>query len=197
MAEIAFPSITLAQFAIEPVAESIIKHSSPFTGSSQIYSRGIMRMTGVIAWPRKNTGQHQAGISEIEAFLTRVYGGVMTFKIPVPGDQTRRLLDVDKTNMSHAALAISSVTSDLFETEFTAAKGILVGDWVNFGDRLHKVVAVTGDTTYRVTPAVADATEPMVWRNPVLNARAADSSVSLPAVGTWRGPWQLSIEEVI
>ena len=188
MAEIPFPTIKLNQFDIEPTAESIIQHRSPFTGSTQIHSRGIMLMRGVVGWGQKNIGDSLPKIREIEAFLTRCYGGVNTFKIPIPYDQKDRF---DSSN----SLTISAATSDLFETQFTATAGILLGDWVNFGDRLHKIVSVSG-TTYRVTPAIADTTEKLVWHSPYLNARLVQTSVVLPATATWRGPWEISVEEV-
>ena len=197
MAEILFPKVKLQTFEIRPFAQSIIRHSSIFTGTEQIHSRGIMLMQGTIGWARRNIADRAADIAAIEAFLTRVYGGVQTFKIPVPVDQKSRLSDVNSNNASVADLPISSATSDLFETQFTAAAGILVGDWVNFGDRLHKVVSVTGNTTYQVTPAITDTTESMAWHSPALYARAAQQDVGLPAGGSWRGPWELSVQEVI
>ena len=197
MAEIAFPSIPLTQFEIQPYAQSIIRHSSLFTGSEQLHSRGIMVMQGTIGWSRRNVADRRAEIAMIEAFLVRVYGGVMTFKIPVPVNQKNRLLDVNDSNSSISALPISSVTQGLFETQFTADKGILLGDWVNFGDRLHKIVSVASDTTYKVTPAISDITESMGWHAPKLNARMTQQDVALPATGTWRGPWEISVQEVV
>ena len=190
MAEILFPTVKLQTFEIRPLAQSITRHSSIYTGVEQIHSRGIMLMQGTIGWARRNIADRAADIAAIEAFLTRVYGGVQTFKIPVPVDQTGRF-------SASTALTISAASSGLFETQFTARAGIRVGDWVNFGDRLHKVVSVTGNTTYRVTPAIIDTSEAMAWHSPTLYARSAQQDVSLPAGGSWRGPWELSVQEVV
>ena len=189
MAEITFPTAKLTEFEIRPLAQSVVRHSSVFTGTEQIHSRGIMVMQGQLGWSRRNVADRRAEIAEIEAFLTRAYGGVMTFRVPVPVDQTGR-------QSASTAVRISAATSDLFETQFTAVAGFLVGDWVNFGDRLHKIV-VANDTTYKVTPAIIDTTEAMAWHAPKLHARIAQQDVALPAVGRWRGPWEVAVQEVI
>ena len=189
MAEILFPKVKLQTFEIRPLAQSIIRHSSIFTGTEQIHSRGIMLMQGTIGWARRNIADRAADIAAIEAFLTRAYGGAMTFKVPVPVDQTTRLVDT-------AALSIGSPVSDLFETEFNATAGLLVGDWVNCAGRLHKIVEVSA-TTYKVTPAIVDTTEGLDWYAPTLRARITQQDVALPAAGSWRGPWEVSIQEVV
>ena len=189
MSEIAFPSVPLQEFRIDVQVPNVIRHNSIYTSKEQIFSRGNMFFAGRIGWARRFLDR-QAEISEIEAFLTRCYGPVNTFKIPVPRDQSGRF-------DTSGNLTISAVTTTgTFESEFTATAGLLVGDWVNFGTRLHKIVNVDG-TTYKCMPGILNDETTLVWENVTLNARLSQDSVDLPRTGGAGGPYQVQVQEVL
>ena len=189
MALITFPDVPLQEFNIEIVVPNVVRHSSVYTAKEQIHSRGNLFFAGRIGWARRNLDRIEE-VSKIEAFLTECYGPVNEFKIPIPNDQTSRL------NTS-TALVISSVTTNgTFDSEFTATAGLQLGDWVNFGDRLHRIVKANA-TSYKVVPGILDEETSMVWHAPKLRARLSVEVVDLNRFGSWSGPWTLDVQEVL
>ena len=190
MALITFPDIPLQEFRIDVVMPNVIRHSSIYTAKEQIFSRGNMYYQGRIGWSRRSVFDREDEVLKIEAFFAECSGPVNTFKVPVPGDQTDRF---DNSN----ALVISAVTTNgTFDSEFTATAGLKVGDWVNFGDRLHKIV-VANNTSYKVVPGILNAETSMAWHSPMLLARLNVDTVDLIRQGRWAGPWTEEITEVL
>ena len=190
MSTIDFPNVPLQEFNIDIQVPNVIRHNSIYTGKEQIFSRGNMFFTGVIGWAARNILDRESEIIAIETFLTACYGPVNDFLIPIPRDQTGRF---DNT----ADLTISSVTTDRFESEFTATAGLLVGDWVNFGTRLHRIT-FTDLGTYRVVPAITDSSiSKMSWVKPRMKARLAQDAIQFQRIGTLSGPYQVQVIEVL
>ena len=190
MAEIVFPDVKLQEFRLDVQVPNVIRHNSVYTAKEQIFSRGNMFFAGRIGWARRGIGDRGAEVSAIEAFLTACYGPVNTFKVPVPRDQSGRF-------DSAGNLTISSVsTTGTFDSEFTATAGLLVGDWVNFGTRLHKIT-FADDTSYKCVPGIIGEETSLKWDGVTLNARLSQDSIDLPRAGYYAGPWQLQIQEVI
>ena len=189
MSEIVFPTVPLQEFRIDIQVPNVIRHNSIYTAKEQIFSRGNLYFAGRIGWARKGVDRPDE-VSQIEAFLAATYGPVNTFKIPVPRDQSERF-------ETSGNIQISSVTTTgTFESSFTATKGLIVGDWVNFGSRLHKIVKAD-DTDYKVVPGILNSETTLVWENVKLHARLSQDSIDLPKSGHFSGPWQLDIQEVI
>ena len=189
MTEIVFPNVKLQEFRIDVQVPNVIRHSSIYTAKEQIFSRGNMYFAGRIGWARRALDRMNE-ISLIEAFLTATYGPVNTFKVPVPRDQSDRY-------ETSGNLTISSVTTTgTFESEFTATAGLLVGDWVNFGTRLHKITSAK-NTTYKCVPGILDDETTLRWEGVTMNARLSQDSIDLARSGHFAGPWQLQIQEVI
>ena len=190
MTTIAFPSVKLNEFNINLQVPNVIRHNSIYTSKEQIFSRGNMFFAGTIGWAARYIFDKQDDIDAIETFLTACYGPVNDFKIPIPRDQTERL-----NNTSD--LAITSVNTTRFESEFTATVGLLVGDWVNIGTRLHRITFADSGT-YNVVPAITDATlSQMSWAKPTLKARLAQDVMQFPRVGPLVGPYQVQVIEVL
>ena len=188
MAEIAFPDVKLQEFRIDVQVPNVIRHNSIYTAKEQIFSRGNLFFAGRIGWARRSLDRLEE-ISKIEAFLTATYGPVNTFKVPVPRDQSDRF-------DTSGNLTISAVTTTgTFESEFTATAGLMVGDWVNFGNRLHKIT-FADDDNYKVVPGILDDETTLVWENVRLNARLSQDSIDMARAGYFAGPWQLQIQEV-
>ena len=189
MAQITFPSVLLQEFRIDIQIPNVIRHNSIYTAKEQIFSRGNLFFAGRIGWARRDLSRIEE-ISDIEAFLISCYGPVNTFKIPVPRDQSDRF-------ETSGNIQISSVTTDgTFESEFKSTKGLLVGDWVNFGTRLHKIT-YADDTDYKCVPGILNDETTLVWENVTLNARLSQDSVDLPRAGYFAGPWQVEVQEVL
>ena len=189
MAEIVFPTVPLQEFRIDIEVPNVIRHNSIYTAKEQIFSRGNMFFAGRIGWARRGLDR-QEEVAAIEAFLTSCYGPVNTFKIPVPRDQSERF-------DTSGNITISSVTTTgTFESEFTATKGLILGDYVNFGSRLHRIV-FADDTDYKVVPGILGGETTLVWENVKLHARLSQDSIGLPLSGHFSGPWQMDIQEVI
>ena len=187
MTAIVFPNVKLQEFRINVQVPNVIRHNSIYTAKEQIFSRGNMYFAGRIGWARRGLDrQDEAAV--IEAFIAECYGPVNTFKVPIPRDQSSRF-------DSSGTLTISAVTTDLFHSEFTATAGLFVGDWVNFGDRLHKITEAK-DTSYKCVPGIIGEETTLIWENVKLNARLSQDSVDLPHTGHFAGPWQLQIQEV-
>ena len=192
MTEIAFPTVPLQEFRLTPVTPNVIRHNSIYTAKEQIFSRGNLYFRGRIGWARRALDRFEE-VSEIEAFITECYGPLRTFKVPIPRDQTERFGDADDA----AAITISAVTTDgTFESSFSATKGLLRGDYVNFGDRLHKIVSAV-DTAYKCVPGILGSETSMKWHSPYLHARATQDSLDLPREGVYSGPWRIEIQEVL
>ena len=190
MARVDFPTVKLQEFAIDIQVPNVIRHNSIYTSNEQIFSRGNMFFAGRIAWAARYVTDSQSAIDEIETFLLSCYGPVNDFLIDLPRDQSDRF---DNT----ADLAISSVTTTRFESEFTATVGLKVGDWVNVGTRLHRIKYVDSGT-YRVVPGIVDEDASKIsWVKPRLNARLAQDNVPTPRSGTLAGPWSVQIIEVV
>ena len=190
MSTIDFPSVKLQEFAIDIQVPNVIRHNSIYTANEQIFSRGNMFFSGRIAWAARYVTDSQSAIDEIETFLLSCYGPVNDFLIDLPRDQSERL---DNT----ADLAISSVTTTRFESEFTASAGLKVGDWVNVGTRLHRI-KFADSGTYRIVPGLVDEDASKIsWVNPKLKARLAQDNVPTPRLGTLAGPWSVQIIEVV
>ena len=189
MTAISFPSVPLQEFRINVQVPNVIRHTSIYTANELIHSRGNMFFAGRIGWARRDLSR-SAEIKAIEAFLAECYGPVNTFKVPIPYDQTGRYDD-------DTALTISGITTDgTFSSEFSATAGLMVGDWCNFGDRLHKIVKADG-TSYKVVPGILNENTILKWHSPVLNARLAQETADLPREGYYAGPWQMEITEVV
>ena len=189
MSAIEFPNVPLQEFRLDIQVPNVIRHNSIYVNKEQIFSRGNMFFAGRIGWARRALDRIEE-VSKIEAFLAACYGPVNTFKVPVPRDQTERI-------STSGNLTISAVTTNgTFESEFTATAGLQVGDWVNFGTRLHKIV-FANDTSYKVTPGILDEETTLRWENVTLNARLSQDSIDLPRAGYYAGPWQLQIQEVL
>ena len=194
MAEIDFPSVKLNQFSLRPTAPNIIRHSSVFAAKEQVHSRGNMFFLGTLTWARRNIATHLEDMVAIETFLTRAYGPVNTFKVPVPRDQEKRYVseEVELTG----DMNISGLTNGVFESTFNGTVGLLVGDYFNAGSRLHVIVAATG-AAYTAAPALVGAPTRISWSAPKLNARMATDSLDLPRTGGWGGPWTFDVQEVL
>ena len=189
MSEIKFPIVKLQEFRLDVQIPNVIRHNSIYNPKEQIFSRGNMYFAGRIGWARRFLDKIDE-IKAIEAFLSECYGPVNTFKVPVPYDQTERF-------DGNTGLTISSVTTNgTFDSEFTATAGLQVGDYCNFGDRLHKIVLVD-DTSYKVVPGIQNEETVLKWHSPFLNARLSQDSIDLPRSGYSAGPWQLEIQEVL
>ena len=189
MSLIAFPDVPLQEFRIDITTPNVIHHDSVFTAKENIFSRGNLYFAGRIGWARRHQDRIDE-ISKIEAFLTECYGPVNTFKIPIPRDQTGRF-------DGSADLTISAVTTNgTFDSEFTATAGLLLGDWVNFGDRLHKIVKVDG-TSYKVVPGILEEETTMKWHSPIMLARITQDKTDLARTGGWAGPWQIPVREAL
>ena len=189
MSLIDFPTVKLQEFNIEVQVPDVIQHSSIFTANELIHSRGNMYFGGRIGWAQRFFDRLEE-IKIIEAFVVAVYGPVNTFKLPIPYDQSDRFDDA-------TALTISAVTTNgTFESEFTATAGLKVGDWCNFGDRLHKIVEADG-TSYKVVPGILNEDTTLKWHAPVLLARAVQTSIAMPRSGGRAGPWQIDVKEVV
>ena len=189
MSEIKFPTVQLQEFRLDFQVPNVIRHNSIYNSKEQIFSRGNMFFAGRIGWARRFLDKEEE-IKEIEAFLSACYGPVNTFKIPIPYDQSERFEDA-------TALSINAVTtSGTFESEFSAKKGLLVGDYCNFGDRLHKIT-FADDTDYKCVPGILNEETTLKWHSPYLNARLSQDSIDLPRSGYAAGPWRLEIQEVL
>ena len=189
MAQITFPSVPLQEFRLDIQVPNVIRHNSVYVAKEQIFSRGNMFFSGRIGWARRDLSRIDE-ISDIEAFFVSCYGPVNTFKIPVPRDQSERF-------ETSGNIQISGVTTDgTFESEFTAKKGLLVGDWVNFGARLHKIT-YADDDSYKCTPGIIGSETTLVWEGVTLNARLSQDSVDLPRGGYFAGPWQVEVQEAL
>ena len=190
MSTINFPSVPLQEFQLEVQVPNVIRHSSIYTAKEQIFSRGNMFFAGRIGWAARNIVDRQSEVIAIETFLTECYGPVNDFLINLPVDQSERFKNTSD-------LAISSVTTTKFQSEFTATAGLLVGDWVNIGTRLHRIVYVD-TTTYRVVPAITDSDLSKIsWVKPRMKARLAQDVVQLQRIGTLSGPYQVQVIEVL
>ena len=190
MSTIDFPTVKLSEFNIEVQVPNVIRHNSIYTSKEQIFSRGNMFYTGRIGWAARYVTDRESEVNEIETFLNACYGPVNDFLIPIPRDQSERL-----NNTSD--LTMSSITTTRFQSEFNATVGLLVGDWVNIGTRLHRITfADTG--TYRIVPAITDpdATK-MSWVKPRLKARLAQDTVQFQRIGTFAGPYSVQVIEVL
>ena len=190
MSTIDFPTVPLQEFQIDVQVPNVIRHNSIYTSKEQIFSRGNMFFSGQIGWAARRIFDRESEIIEIETFLTACYGPVNDFLIPIPRDQSERF-----NNTSD--LTISSVTTTKFQSEFNATVGLLVGDWVNVGTRLHRIIfADTG--TYRIVPAITDPTATkMSWVKPRFKARLAQDSVEFLRLGTLAGPYSVQVIEVL
>ena len=190
MSLITFANVALQEFKIEIVVPNVIRHSSVYTSKELVHSRGNAYFAGRIGWARRALDRIEE-VSAIEAFLAQCYGPVNEFEIPVPRDQSTRF-DVS------TALAISSVTTNgTFDSTFTASKGLLVGDWVNFGTRLHKIVSIA-DTTYKVIPGIVGEETSLKWHAPVMRARLREETYDIsPRQGYFAGPWVIDVQEVL
>ena len=189
MPEIDFPSVKLNQFSLRPTAPNIIRHTSVFAAKEQIHSRGNMYFLGVMAWARRNMATHLADIVEIESFITRAYGPVNTFRIPVPRDQSER------GNLT-GDMNISSLVSGIFSSTFNGTAGLQVGDYFNAANRLH-IITGANQAAYEATPALVGSPTTISWSAPKLNARFSGDSLELPRTGGWGGPWTLDVQEVL
>ena len=190
MSTIDFPNVPLQEFQIDIQIPNVIRHSSIYTSKEQIFSRGNMFFSGRIGWAARNIVDRQSEVIAIETFLTECYGPVNDFLIDIPVDQSGRF-------QRTSDLTIGSVTTTRFESEFAATVGLLVGDWVNIGTRIHRIVfADTG--TYRVVPAITDPLlTKMSWVKPRMKARLAQDSIQLQRIGTLAGPYQVQVIEVL
>ena len=190
MALVTFANVPLQEFKIEIVVPNVIRHSSAYTSKELIHSRGNAYFAGRIGWARRGLDRIDE-VSAIEAFLAECYGPVNEFEIPVPRDQSDRF---DQPT----ALAISSVTTTgTFDSVFTATKGLRVGDWVNFGTRLHKIVSAV-DTSYKVIPGIVGEEVSMKWAAPTLRARLREETYDIsPRTGYYAGPWVIDVQEIL
>ena len=190
MSTIDFPTVPLQEFQIEVQVPNVIRHSSIYVAKEQIFARGNMFFAGRIGWAARYITDRENEVTTIETFLTNCYGPVNDFLIAIPRDQSERF---DNT----ADLAMSSITSDRFQSEFTATAGLLVGDWVNIGTRLHRITfAQTG--TYRIVPAITDSDiTKLSWVKPRMKARLAQDAVQFNRNGSLAGPYQVQVVEVL
>ena len=190
MSTIDFPTIKLQEFQLEVQVPNVIRHNSIYTSKEQIFARGNMFFTGRIGWAARYVTDRQSDIDAIETFLLGCYGPVNDFLIPIPRDQSDRF---DNTN----DLTMSSISTDQFISEFTATAGLMVGDWVNIGTRLHRITFADSGT-YHILPSIVDSTATKLsWVNPRLKARLAQDSVPTPRAGTLAGPWAVQVIEVV
>ena len=190
MSTIDFPNVKLSEFQIDVQVPNVIRHNSIYTAKEQIFSRGNMFFAGQIGWAARYVSDRESEVVEIETFLTACYGPVNDFLIPIPWDQSERL-------SSTSDLTISNVTTTRFQSEFNATVGLLAGDWVNIGTRLHRIIFADSGT-YRVVPAITDSLlKKMSWVRPRLKARLAQDSVEFLRLGTLAGPYSVQVIEVL
>ena len=190
MSTIDFPTVKLQEFNIEAQVPNVIRHSSIYSAKEQIFSRGNMLFAGRIGWAARYVDDRQSDIDEIETFLLGCYGPVNDFFIPIPRDQSERF-------DNKSGLAMSSIDTDRFISKFTATAGLMVGDWVNVGTRLHRIT-LADSGTYNIVPGIVDATDTTLsWVAPKLKARLAQDSAPKRRTGKLAGPWSVQIVEVV
>jgi len=189
MAQIDFPDVPMARFDIQANVPNVIRHSSIYGSSEQVFARATLSFSGHIIWPRYAYGQHPEYIAEITAFLARCYGPVNTFDVPLPGNQQKRFSDT-------TALTIANLASDTFESSFTATEGLLAGDYVNFSHRLHQIT-FADKGNYKCVPAVKKGETEMAWHSPKMRCRLAQSSVEQKREGVWAGPYEIEVVEAV